>query len=206
MSFWGSKSFHHVIRHHSHINGSTPLLQCSIVIQHKERENFNSTTSIEETDKWRLTKLPVSTASTSFVFQCLAMFSESGSSGFGALRSAWMLYKKKTIPTASILSISVFLYKNTYLKSLLNNANSYIVAFSKGISIFSNFTVGQSWIEKGKIIKMNSWKIFLTFFFFLIPHGYKEQLMCPWIVSYKQFCSGEQIPEHAHRYSYQIIS
>jgi hypothetical protein len=35
--------------------------------------------------------LPVSTASASFVFQCFAMFSESGSSGFGALRSAWML-------------------------------------------------------------------------------------------------------------------
>jgi hypothetical protein len=64
------------------------LLQRSIVAQHKEGENFNWTTSIEETDKRRLTKLPVSTASASFVFQCLAMFSESGSSGFGALRSA----------------------------------------------------------------------------------------------------------------------
>ena len=35
--------------------------------------------------------LPVSTASASLVFQCFAMFSESGSSGFGALRRAWML-------------------------------------------------------------------------------------------------------------------
>lgn len=32
--------------------------------------------------------IPVSTASASFVFQCFAMFSESGSSGFGALNSA----------------------------------------------------------------------------------------------------------------------
>lgn len=32
--------------------------------------------------------IPVSTASASFVFQCLAMFSERGSSGLGALRSA----------------------------------------------------------------------------------------------------------------------
>lgn len=31
------------------------------------------------------------TASCSFSFQCFAMFSASGSSGFGALNSAWML-------------------------------------------------------------------------------------------------------------------
>jgi len=35
--------------------------------------------------------IPVSTASASLDFQCLAMFSESGSSGFGALNRAWIL-------------------------------------------------------------------------------------------------------------------
>ena len=35
--------------------------------------------------------LPVSTASASLDFQCFAIFSERGSSGFGALRRAWML-------------------------------------------------------------------------------------------------------------------
>lgn len=35
---------------------------------------------------------PVSTASASLLFQCLAMFSDSGSSGLGALRRAWILF------------------------------------------------------------------------------------------------------------------
>ena len=38
--------------------------------------------------------VPVSTASASFAFQCFAMLSERGSSGFGALSSAWMLKTK----------------------------------------------------------------------------------------------------------------
>ena len=33
----------------------------------------------------------MATASFSFSFQCLATFSDNGSSGLGALRSAWML-------------------------------------------------------------------------------------------------------------------
>jgi len=39
----------------------------------------------------RVHSLAVSTASASFAFQCFAMLSERGSSGFGALSSAWML-------------------------------------------------------------------------------------------------------------------
>lgn len=101
-------------------------------------------TNFEETDKWRLTTLPVSTASTSFVFQCLAMFSESGSSGFGALRSAWMLSKKQSQQLQYYQFQLFSRKKNIYLKSVLNNTNSYIVAFSKGISIFPNFIVSQS--------------------------------------------------------------
>jgi len=44
----------------------------------------------------------VSTASASFVFQCLAMFSESGSSGLGALNNAWMLSKTVRIWRAGL--------------------------------------------------------------------------------------------------------
>jgi hypothetical protein len=40
---------------------------------------------------------PVSTASASFVFQCLAIFSARGSSGFGALNRAWMLSKEHNL-------------------------------------------------------------------------------------------------------------
>ena len=39
----------------------------------------------------------MATASCSFSFQCFAMFSASGSSGLGALNSAWMLQGAKTI-------------------------------------------------------------------------------------------------------------
>ena len=39
---------------------------------------------------------PVATASCSFSFQCFAMFSASGSSGLGALNSAWMLQGAKS--------------------------------------------------------------------------------------------------------------
>jgi hypothetical protein len=46
--------------------------------------------------------LPVSTASASLAFQCFAMLSERGSSGFGALRSAWILKKKECCHKVSI--------------------------------------------------------------------------------------------------------
>lgn len=52
-----------------------------------------NTSKKKKKTKRRLIAIPVSTASASFVFQCFAMFSESGSSGFGALRSAWMLVR-----------------------------------------------------------------------------------------------------------------
>jgi hypothetical protein len=39
----------------------------------------------------------MATASASFSFQCFAMFSASGSSGFGALSRAWMLCKPGSV-------------------------------------------------------------------------------------------------------------
>lgn len=45
-------------------------------------------TNQSKTETIRHQELPVSTASVSFAFQCLATLSESGSSGFGALSSA----------------------------------------------------------------------------------------------------------------------
>lgn len=56
------------------------------MIKKQKKKNFsNGLCIIREQLLWRI---PVSTASDSLDFQCLAMFSESGSSGFGALKRA----------------------------------------------------------------------------------------------------------------------
>lgn len=107
--------------HHSHTNGSIPLLQVSkhnrteqsklkieICLQQTLKNYIDKTTVMPKNKE---SHLPVSTASASLVFQCLAMFSERGSSGFGALRSAWMLVKINTNVNAVINNT----YQITYM-------------------------------------------------------------------------------------------
>lgn len=101
--FEWSDIFHHVIKHHWHINVSIPSLQDIMKASTVNKKNRQSVFSDLHFEMKSSTKvgikespsiIPVSTASASFVFQCLAMFSERGSSGLGALRSAWMLIEK----------------------------------------------------------------------------------------------------------------
>lgn len=76
------------------------LQNIKIIIPAKDHNPFLNMVK-KSYDENVFTKVPVSTASASFVFQCFATFSESGSSGFGALKSAWMLKAKPSdIPTS----------------------------------------------------------------------------------------------------------
>ena len=89
---------------------------------------------------YKYEELPVSTASASFVFQCFAIFSESGSSGFGALRRAWMLIqssksskltsKDKTNNIPPIISNGIHYQDIIWLKASPKVNNLYRIAQS----------------------------------------------------------------------------
>lgn len=110
--FPGKPYLHHFIMRHLRIDGSILSLQGSkktepsqksfLYIQRDYNAVIMNVFFTFATKKARRNKvqgkgkcykrkvgtIPVSTASASFDFQCLAMFSDRGSSGFGALKSA----------------------------------------------------------------------------------------------------------------------
>lgn len=176
----GSKAFSRVIRHHLHINESTPLLQWSTVTKNSETEDGKFISWIEttisfflrfsppkkrphlRTNKLWKTTLPVSTASASFVFQCLAMFSESGSSGFGALKSAWML-TRKTHATKLLSS------KNNLSRSMEERDFPNFNTFSLSEDIIFNFLIFYSRLKLDWREMNNEQLNWLWFVLFSIP-------------------------------------